>query len=31
MADRLLTIDNLRIEAGDRVLLEGLSFAVAAG
>ncbi|MGN6821035.1 MAG: dipeptide ABC transporter ATP-binding protein [Sphingomonas sp.] len=31
MAEPLLTIEGLRIEAGDRVLLEGLSFAVAAG
>jgi len=31
MDEPLLTIDGLRIEAGDRVLLEGLSFAVAAG
>jgi peptide/nickel transport system ATP-binding protein len=31
MSEPLLTIDNLRIEAGERVLLEGLSFSVAAG
>ena len=31
MSERLLTIEDLRIEAGERVLLEGLSFAVAAG
>ena len=31
MSEQLLAIDNLRIEAGERVLLEGLSFAVAAG
>ena len=31
MPEQLLSIDTLRIRAGERVLLEGLSFAVAAG